>query len=89
MDSMNEFVLEWIKGQKTISVTFPSNSEWAGKIRKFAQNDPDVVVLSDANGALFAHIPLKYLNLRKPIALSEEQKQAATERLAKAREAKS
>ena len=82
---MNEFVIEWISGQNTASVTFPSNSRWAGKIRKLAQESPSVDVIADANGALFAHIPVSYLSIRKPRELSEEQKAKARANLERIR----
>ena len=71
---MNEFVIEWISGQNTASVTFPSNSRWANKIRNLAENSSEVTVIEDKNGYLFAHIPIEYLAIRKPKQLTEEHK---------------
>lgn len=84
---MNEFVIEWIQGNQTASVTFPSSSRWASKIRKLAENDTSVIVIEDKNGALFAHIPVEYLLIRKPkkMNLSEEEIQKRRELLARVR----
>ena len=85
---MNEFVIEWISGQNTASVTFPSNSRWANKIRNLAENDTSVIVIEDKNGALFAHIPVEYLLIRKPKKMNytEEEIQRRRELLAKVRQ---
>ena len=83
---MNEFVIEWIKGNSVASVTCPSNSQLAGKVRKLAEKSSSVQVISDANGALFAHVPVNFVSIRPARELSDEQKQAYAERLKKARE---
>lgn len=82
---MNENVIEWFSGSEMVSVTFPSNSRWAGKIRKFAEKSPTAQVIEDKNGYLFAHIPVSYIHLYPPRELTEEQRQAMAERLSEAR----
>ncbi len=86
MYEYNECVIEWLKGQKTVSVTFPSNSRWANKIRNLAQKSSDVSVIADANGYLFAHIPIEFVNIRKPKVLSDEQKEQAIRNLVRRNE---
>lgn len=83
---MNEFVIEWISGQNTASVTFPSNSRWANKIRNLAENSSEVTVIEDKNGYLFAHIPIEYVSIRKPKVLSEEHKAKLVSNLVKRHE---
>lgn len=85
---MNEFCIEWIKGKSVASITAPTNSWLAGKIRKLAEKSDAVAILSDTNEALFAHVPVNYISLRAPRQLSDEQKEKISERLASAREAK-
>lgn len=85
-EKMNEFVIEWIKGNSVASVTCPSSSQLAGKIRKLAEKSKEITVISDTNGALFAHVPVSCVNIRKPNEMSDEQRQAAAERLKKVRE---
>lgn len=81
MSEFNEFVVEWIQGQNTASVTFPSNSRWANKIRNLAEETSEVSVIADENGALFAHIPVEYLYIKKPKRMTEEQKALAVKNL--------
>lgn len=78
---MDEFVIEWIKGENTASVTFPSNSSFATRIRKLAEKTSEVTVIEDKNGYLFAHIPTSYIKFNAPRQLSEEQKQVLAERM--------
>ena len=85
---MKEFVIEWIKGNSVASVTCPSSSRLAGKIRKMAEKDFNVLILSDQNEAMFAHVPIEYVKIGKPrqIDYSEEERQAIGERLREARQ---
>lgn len=80
---MDEFVIEWIKGKTVASVTFPSSSRWASKVRKLAEEYPEFSVIADENGALFAHIPVSCITIRKPMSLSEEQREAARQNFKK------
>lgn len=78
---MNEFVIEWIKGNSTASVTCPSNSRLANKIRNLAKNHKEIIVIRDENGALFAHIPVSSVSIRKPTEISDEKRQELSERM--------
>ena len=78
---MNEFVIEWIKGNSVASVTCPSNSRLANKIRNLAKNHKEIIVIRDENGALFAHIPVSTVSIRKPIEISDEKRQELSERM--------
>jgi len=78
---MNEFVIEWIKGETVASVTCPSNSRLANKIRNLAKNHKEIIVIRDENGALFAHIPVSSVSIRKPIEISDEKRQELSERM--------
>lgn len=78
---MNEFVIEWIKGNSVASVTCPSNSRLANKIRNLAKNHKEIIVIRDENGALFAHIPVSSVNIRKPTDISDEKRQEMAERM--------
>ena len=85
---MNEFVIEWIRGNPTASVTCPSSSRLANKIRKLAEKNIVVKIVSDQSEALFAHIPIEYVSIRQPRQqeLTEEERQKIGERLKKARQ---
>lgn len=78
---MKEFVIEWIKGNSVASVTCPSNSRLANKIRNLAKNHKEIIVIRDENGALFAHIPVSSVNIRKPTEISDEKRQELSERM--------
>lgn len=78
---MDECVIEWIKGEKTASVTLPRNTRLANKIRKLAQKSSDVVVIADENEALFAHVPVDWVKISPKRQMSEEQRAAAAEHL--------
>ena len=78
---MNEFVIEWIKGETVASVTCPSSSRLANKIRNLAKNHKEIIVIRDENGALFAHIPVSSVNIRKPTEISDEKRQELSERM--------
>ncbi len=78
---MNEFVIEWIKGNSVASVTCPSNSRLANKIRNLAKNHKEIIVIRDENGALFAHIPVSSVSIRKPTEISDEKRQELSERM--------
>lgn len=81
--------LEWLRGQKVIAGTL-CRGKFANRIRKYAKERPDEVqILADnEDGSIFFHMPAKYLHIYPPHAreLTEEQKAASKERLAKARE---
>lgn len=78
---MNEFVIEWIKGKTVASVTCPSNSRLANKIRNLAENHKEFMVIRDDNEALFAHIPVSSVSIRKPTEISDEKRQELSDRM--------
>lgn len=75
--------------------TFSSaETKWINKILKLQElypNEVDVKYLPENNnGVIFAHIPKSWLKISPPrqVNLSEEQRLAAAERMAKARRSK-
>lgn len=83
METVQENCIEWIKGSKTATVTFP-RGKFATKIRKFAERYPDEVQICNENtdGSIVAHIPVDYITIRKPKKMNytEEQLEALRER---------
>ena len=79
---MNEFCIEWIKGNDYAGVTVPSGTALKSKLMRYAQERPDVVKLMAENkdGSAFFHIPISYVKVSPPRKVSEEQKKAAGER---------
>jgi len=79
---MNEFCIEWIKGNDYAGVTVPSGTALKSKLMRYAQERPDEVKLMAENkdGSAFFHIPISYVKVSPPRKVSEEQKKAAGER---------
>lgn len=82
-----ECTIEWIKTNKTATVTFPGGSKYNTKIRKLAQEHPDEVIIKHENKdkSIVATVPVKYIKISSPRKVSDEQKLAASERLKKMR----
>lgn len=79
---MNEFSIEWIKGSQYASVTAPSGTSLRSKLLKLAEKNPDDVkiIIENPDGSVFAHIPVNYIKISPPRQISDEQREAASER---------
>ena len=79
---MNEFAIEWIKGDNCAGVTVPSGTALKSKLMRYAQERPDKVKLMAENkdGSAFFHIPISYVKVSPPRKVSEAQREAAGER---------
>lgn len=79
---MNEFSIEWVKGAEYAGVTVPSGTALKSKLLRLAEKNPDEVkiVVENKDGSLFAHVPVNYIKISPPRQVSEEQKEAASER---------
>lgn len=79
---MNEFVIEWIKGAEYAGVTVPSGTALKSKLLRLAEQNPDEVkiIAENNDGSLFAHVPVRYVKISPPKKVSNEQKEAASER---------
>lgn len=77
-----ENVLEWLNGQDTITCTI-SQKRIRNKLLKLAEQYPDEVKIEHMNDGvtILVKIPLKYLSIRRPRELSEEERAKAAERL--------
>lgn len=87
MENNRENVLEFLSGQKTITVSF-CQEKWINKVKKLKENYPnDVEIIAEnEDGSICAKLPAKFLKLSPPKKVSEEQRQAASERFKKMRE---
>lgn len=83
----NENVIEFLNNQHTITVSF-CMQKWINKIKKLNESYPDDVKILAENddGSICAKLPIKYLKISAPKKVSEEQRQAASERFKKLRE---
>lgn len=87
---MNEFCIEWIKGNDYAGVTVPSGTALKSKLMRYAKGRPDEVKVMAVNedGSAFFHILISYVKVSPPRKVSDEQKAAAGERFRKMREEK-
>lgn len=79
---MNEFSIEWIKGAEYAGVSVPSGTALKSKLLRLAEKNPREVeiIMINEDGSLFAHVPVNYIKISPPRRVSEEQKEAASER---------
>lgn len=78
---MNEFVIEWLRGQTVATVTAPSGSRLKGRMMKLLEQYPDEVdVHENRDGSICGHVPVSYIKVSHPRKISEEQKKASGER---------
>lgn len=84
MDTVQENCIEWLKGDKMATATFP-RGKYATRVSKLAEQYPDEVHICHKNkdGSIVAHIPVSYVHISRPrrLNLTEEQRRAMRERL--------
>lgn len=72
--------IEFVKDSKRATCTF-SQQRYVSKIRKLAAEYPDEVqIVAENKNSIVAHIPVSYVKISPPRKVSDEQKQAASER---------
>ena len=83
----NENCIEFLNNQYRITVSF-CMSKWINKVKKLKEEHPDDVKILAENedGSICARLPIKYLKISAPRKVSDEQRQAASERFKKLRE---
>lgn len=90
-DYSRENVIGWFKGSDIATVTF-SQGKHITMIKKLAKEHPDdVKILKNSDGTILAYIPVKaiHINIRnRNIEFTEEQKEAARERMKKMHDAR-
>lgn len=89
-DYSGENVIEWIRGQKMVTVQLAGGSKLCHRVQKYADLHPDEVqiVATNKDNSIVAHLPLSYIKITRPREYTEEQRQAAAERLAATRKSK-
>ena len=90
-----ENVIEFLKGEKTATISF-TQGKYANKIKRLAEEYPDdvrivheakkVIVTEDggeteAIQSIVAHIPVRWVRIAPPRKMSDEQREAARQRL--------
>ena len=83
----NENCIEFLNNQHQITVSF-CMQKWINKVKKLKDEHPDDVKILAENedGSICAKLPIKFLKISAPRKVSEEQRQAASERFRKLRE---
>ena len=83
----NENCIEFLKNQHSITVSF-CMQKWVNKVKRLKEQHPDDVkiIAENDDGSICARLPIKYLKISAPKQVSDEQRQAASERFKKLRE---
>lgn len=85
-DHNNENCIEWINGQQTVTVTF-CERKYINKIYALKERCPDdIEIITNQDGSICATLPKKFIKISPPKQVSEEQRQAASERFKQMRE---
>ena len=89
-DTSSECAIEWVRGDKTATVTFPSANRYNSKVRRLAEEYPEEVKIRHENrdGSIVATLPVRFIKISAPRKISEEQREASAERFRQIREKK-
>lgn len=84
MRTTNEYVIEWVEGDKVAAITCPKNSGLSNRLIKLAEEHPNEVQMSHSE---FFHVPKSWIKVSPPPrrTYTEEQRKAIAERLRNAR----
>lgn len=85
--SNHENCIEFLNNQHTITVSF-CMQKWINKVKRLKEKYPDdiTIIAENEDGSICAKLPAKFLKLSAPKQVSEEQRQAASERFKKLHE---
>lgn len=79
--SVQDNAIEFLRGERTATVTF-SQGRYVTKIKKLAETHPEECQITAENpDSIVAHIPVDWVKISPKRKVSEEQKNAARERL--------
>ena len=85
---MAETAVEYIKGENYLT-WYSDDPKWANRIRQLAADNADVNIISDDGEGVLAHCPVSWFKPPKPPIkrnMTDEQRQAAAERMKNARD---
>ena len=89
---LSECAIEWLRGDKVVTVTFPGGTAECNRIKEYAQKYPEDVKISHLNtdGSIVARVSKKYIKITRPkkLTLTDEQIAEKAERLRQWRESK-
>lgn len=80
MRTTNEYVIEWVEGDKIAAITCPENSGLSNRLIKLAGEYPEEVQMSHSE---FFHVPKSWVKVSPPPrrTYTEEQKEVMRERM--------
>ena len=81
---VNECVIEWVRGDSLAGVTMPSNTRLKGRILKLAETHDEVKYEVNQDGSIYATVPIQWVKISPPRALTDEQKAEMGKRLSEA-----
>lgn len=89
-ETSSEFAIEWARGDRIATVTFPSASRYKSRLLELAEEYPKEVKIRHENhdGSVVGTIPVRFIKISAPRKVSDEQREAAAERFRKIREDK-
>lgn len=88
MERSPENCIDWVTGGDRVGATF-GQQKFVNKMRKLAKDYPkDVKVEDNKDGSVFASFPLSWLKINPKRKVSDEFKEAASERFKKMWETK-
>lgn len=87
MDNCIENVIEFLRDADRATVTF-SQGRYKSRIRKLAEDHPEEckIMAENKDGSLCAHIPVSWVKISPPRAISEDQRLEAGKRFAEYRQ---
>lgn len=76
----NENVIEFIRDEERATVSF-SQGRYKAKIKRLAKSHPEEcqIIAENQDGSLCAHIPVAWVRISPPKAVSESQREAGRE----------
>lgn len=82
---MNEFAIEWERGDAFAWVTVPNHTKLKSKLVKYSKSYPEevTVVKENKDGSLLAKVPVSYIKVSPPKRMSAENREKASERMKK------
>ena len=77
---MEEFVIEWLKGESRAAISAPSGTKIKNKLKKLAEEKPtECDCYENPDGYVFGHVPVSYIRIQAPREYSEEAKKKLVE----------
>ena len=80
-DAMNEFVIEWFRGNTNANITIPNNTRLKSKVLKLIKELGVGDYTENKDGSVYAAIPVEWIHIHPKRKVSEEQRAIARERM--------